>query len=196
MPTQFETTLSEASQRILDASIVVVSNMSQSQHIENETLWEIQTEVVWTLLGSLMRGIYSGEGGGPDARNAIQDELVPILVNDMLDSGFDWPPNSEDLRAVQYQSLLQWFDQTESDNANTIRYMSPQTAFFQMMLDGSIPEDSLVGRLCRRVARATDEMGNSELIQSLFLQAAESHMKADIYGLTEALIEAEKTRQA
>ena len=192
MPTAFETSLADTSRRLIDASEVVVSNMAQSQAIENETLWEIQTEVVWTLLSALMRGIYNLDGAGRTARDAIQDELMPILVNDMLDSGFDWPPNSEDLRAAQYQSLLVWFDQSESDNRAAVRFMSNQASFFQMMFDGSIPEDSLVGKLCRRVARATGEEGNSELIQALFLQAAEAHVKADISALTVALVEAQK----
>jgi hypothetical protein len=193
MPNVYEDSLTDASHRLIDASISVVSNMSYSQAIENETLWEIQTEVVWTLLSALMRGIYNLEGGGRDVRNTIQDELMPILVNGMLDEGFDWPPNSDDLREAQYQSLLAWFDQSESDNRSAERFMSTQASFFQMMFDGSIPEDSLVGKLCRRVADATGEEGNSELIQALFLQTAEAHVKADVSGLTVSLVEAKKT---
>jgi len=193
MPNVYEASLTDASHRLIDASISVVSNMSYSQAIENETLWEIQTEVVWTLLSALMRGIYNLEGGGRDVRNTIQDELMPILVNGMLDEGFDWPPNSDDLREAQYQSLLAWFDQSESDNRSAERFMSTQASFFQMMFDGSIPEDSLVGKLCRRVADATGEEGNSELIQALFLQTAEAHVKADVSGLTVSLVEAKKT---
>jgi len=193
MPNVYEASLTDASHRLIDASISVVSNMSYSQAIENETLWEIQTEVVWTLLSALMRGIYNLEGGGRDVRNTIQDELMPILVNGMLDEGFDWPPNSDDLREAQYQSLLAWFDQSESDNRSAERFMSTQASFFQMMFDGSIPEDSLVGKLCRRVADATGEEGNSELIQALFLQTAEAHVKADVSGLPVSLVEAKKT---
>jgi hypothetical protein len=193
MPTAYESSLADASHRLIDASIGVVSNMSYSQAIENETLWEIQTEVVWTLLSALMRGIYNLESGGREMRNDIQDELLPILVNGMLDEGFDWPPNSDELRKAQYQSLLAWFDRSESDNRSAERFMSTQASFFQMMFDGSIPEDSLVGKLCRRVSRATGEEGNSELIQALFLQTAEAHIKADVSSLTVSLVDAKRT---
>jgi hypothetical protein len=192
MPSAFETSLADTSRRLVNASEFVVSNMAQSQAIENQTLWEIQTEVVWTLMSALMRGIYNLEGAGRETRDAIQDDLMPILVNDMLDSAFDWPPDSEKVRAAEYQGLLIWFDRSESDNRAAVRFMSSQADFFQMMFDGRIPEDSLVGKLCRRVARATGEEGNSELIQALFLQAAEAHVKADIPALTLALVEAQK----
>jgi hypothetical protein len=192
MTAAYEATLATTSQRLLNASIGVASNMAQSQHIHSETLWEIQTEVCWTLLSALLRGIYSIETGGREMRNDIQDDLVPILVNDILDASFDWPPNSEGMREAQYDSLLAWIDKSEADNGATPRFMSVETSFFRMMFDGSIPNDSLVGKLCGRVARATGEEGNSELIQALFLQTAEAHMKADIHGLTIALVEAKR----
>jgi hypothetical protein len=71
-----------------------------------------------------------------------------------------------------------------------MRFMSAEVDFFQMMLSGTIPEDSLVGKLCSRVAQVTGEGGNSDLIQQLFLNTAEAHQKLHLSDMTVALVQA------
>ena len=192
MTAEYEASLAETTRVLIDAAIVVVGGLNSVEGMENETLWEIQTEVVWTLVGAMLRGIYSHQDGGPAARDTIQDNLLPILVAEMLESGFEWPENSDELKAQQYNSLVDWFDETESANGATMRFMSSETDFFQMMLSGTIPEDSLVGKLCGRVSRATGEEGNSELIQQLFLNTAEAHQNIHLSDMTVALVQAKK----
>jgi hypothetical protein len=184
----YEDRVADTSKRLLGASIEVVMKLPGLRQMESQLPWIIQAEIVWTLLGDILRNI---DGiAGTEVRTAIRDDLLQVISNELLNAGFGNPADSAEERAARQQSLIDWFNQADADSGKVERFQSTQDVFFVMALTGDIPKDSLLGKLCGRVSGATGQPGNSELIQLLFQEVGDAYARLDIAGLPPALVEA------
>jgi hypothetical protein len=185
----YDAALDATATTLIDASVGVASRLIDVGQLDNDTLWTVQGEVLWTLLSGVLREVYRSEAGGAGGRDAVQAELTPRVIEQLLDRVYDWPAGSEELRQQQYENFQDWFDFIEVSSGATVRFASEGLALQEMVDSGEIPDDSLAGRLCRRIADKTGEDGRSPLIQALMIETTRTYMTIDLVALSQSLAE-------
>ena len=161
----YDSLLGYASSQLFDASMAVATKLPGLSGLSNEVLWTLQGEVLWTFTGSLIRDLTAQYN--PSAHEAIEEEVLPQVIGVMLARIFNWQENTDTEQMSQHESFLYWYDEAEIGAAQSTGFAMSDEAIQAMASGGEIPTDTYVGRLCRRVAKAAEQPGSSELIQGL-----------------------------
>lgn len=165
MDMDYDQQLSYTASSLFEASMGVATRLPGLSGLTNETLWTIQGEVLWTLTGYVIRDFANQYN--PGAREAIEEEFLPIVISVMMARIFNWQEGTDDQQMSQHESFLYWFDEAEIGANQTTGFSMPEEAIAAMAETGQIPGDTYVGLLCKRVARTVQQDGKSELIRDL-----------------------------
>jgi hypothetical protein len=164
---------------LLEGSIAVAAEINDvwpagKDRLSIEAVWAIQTELLWYLLAVLTRYIPRVPGGTLADRDCIQDDLVSEVINQMLDSMYDWERVARGTRPQKTQALLDWYNEAEMDYGVIVR------------------EDLLAFRLAQRTLIRIGEQGNILEPTALHLIALKLVSTLNLAELTVALVKARR----
>jgi hypothetical protein len=175
---------------LFEGSMSVATKLPGLSELKNEVLWTLQGEVLWTYTGYLIREL--ARLLGTDNRDAIEEEVLPIVIQVMLERIFNWQEGTASQQMAQHENFLYWFDEAEIGAQLTTGFAPTEETLAQMAETGEIPGDTYVTRLCRRVGTLTAQDGRSELIQALARETAQTYETMGYADLTERLAEARR----
>lgn len=190
MDMDYDQQLSYTASMLFESSMAVATHLPGLSGLTNETLWTLQGEVLWTLTGYVIRDFANQYN--PGAREAIEEEFLPIVISVMLARIFNWQEGTDEAQMSQHESFLYWFDEAEIGANQTTGFAMSEEAIAAMAETGQIPGDTYVARLCMRVARAVQQDGKSELIQGLARSTAEAYASSGFAELATNLATARR----
>ena len=194
MNDDYDSQLLYASKMLFEGSMAVATKLPGLSELKNEVLWTLQGEVLWTYTGYMIREL--ARLLDIQNREAIEEEVLPVVIQVMLERIFNWQEGSASQQMTQHENFLYWFDEAEIGAHLTTGFAASDETLAKMAETGEIPGDTYVTRLCRRVATLTAKDGRSELIQALARDTAATYDAMGYQGLTERLAEARRAEHA
>ena len=188
MNDDYDSQLMYASKMLFEGSMAVATKLPGVSELKNEVLWTLQGEVLWTYTGYVIREL--ARLLGTDNRDAVEEEVLPVVIQVMLERIFNWQEGSSTQQIAQHENFLYWFDEAEIGAHLTTGFAPAEDALAKMAETGEIPGDTYVTRLCRRVGTLTAKDGRSELIQALARETAQTYESMGYEDLTASLAQA------
>ena len=185
MNDDYDSQLAYAARMLFEASMNVATKLPGLSELKNEVLWTLQGEVLWTYTGYMIRELTRLLG--TDSRDAIEDEVLPVVIQVMMERIFNWQEGSSSQQMTQHENFLYWFDEAEIGAHLTSGFAPSEEAIAAMAETGQIPGDTYVMRLCRRVANLIQKDGRDELIQALARDTAHTYDNMGFAQMTENL---------
>jgi hypothetical protein len=185
MNDDYDSQLLYAAKMIFEGSMAVATKLPGLSELKNEVLWTLQGEVLWTYTGYMIRELTRMLG--TDSRDAVEDEVLPVVIQVMMERIFNWQEGSSSQQMSQHENFLYWFDEAEIGAHLTTGFAPTEEALTAMAETGQIPGDTYVMRLCRRVATLTAKDGRSELIQALARDTVETYEAMGFADMTARL---------
>ena len=185
MNDDYDSQLLYAAKMLFEGSLAVATKLPGLSELKNEVLWTLQGEVLWTYTGYMIRELARLLGG--DSRDAIEDEVLPIVIQVMMERVFNWQEGSSSQQMAQHENFLYWFDEAEIGAHLTNGFAPSEEAIAAMAESGQIPGDTYVMRLCRRVATLIQKDGKSELVQALARDASQTYENMGFAQMTQNL---------
>ena len=181
--------LAATAKTLFEASVLAAAEISQAwpgktgeSRLSNEKTWSIQVELTWFFVAAICREVFNWQQGGPQARDTIQDDLVPEVLDQMLDRMFDLSHESLDERGEQAKKFLRWYNEAEMDYGSIFRVAPAR--------DQIALEDNLAGKWAMRVATVTGQQENLALMVDLSANVMRAYMALNLPKCTVDLVQA------